>query len=91
MAGYTDLSKTFYELQDTWSKVRADVFSHLVAGGVIFGILGVSFPTVQLPTINPTAVMEDPLFKLLKETGFVFVFPLVPVIPIRFMPSKGRR
>ncbi len=79
MAGITDLSKTFYALQDTWSKVRADVISHGVVGVVLFALLGVSLPNVASFSIEPEQILKDSRFLLLKDTGLLFLLTLMPV------------
>jgi len=79
MAGFTDLSKNFYTLQDTWSKMRADVISHGVVGVVLFAFLGVSFPHVAFFSIEPAKILDDSRFLLLKDTGLFFLLTLIPV------------
>jgi hypothetical protein len=77
-----NIDQLYGSLQSTWDKIRADVFSHFLLFLVLFGLVGVTVPTMSLPKISAQQLMGNDWFELAKETNLLFLVPIAAIVLI---------
>jgi hypothetical protein len=80
MSTFSELKELYGGLEGTWSQSRAHVFSHVIAGFIIFVWCGVTFPAVALPQIDPAGISQSPWYGIAKDTGLIYVVLVVPLL-----------
>jgi hypothetical protein len=85
--GALDVTKAYESLQTLWTQIRADALSHLVVAFLVFRILGVTVPPIPWLHIDPDGVMENPYFRLAKESGLLLLVPLFAFLVIAVYAS----
>jgi len=80
MSALSDVEALYGSVRNTWAKSQAHVTAHLVLAGVVFGICGATIPRVSLPQLDPKQISGSEWFKLAKETGTIYLFPIIPIV-----------
>lgn len=82
MSVLSDVRDLYGTLESSWSRSQAHIFTHVLAGVIIFLLCGVTFPSITLPQFNPDQITQDAWFKLAKDTGLIYVALVIPLIVI---------
>jgi hypothetical protein len=67
-------------LRTTWSKVRLHAISHIVLNWMG----GISLSGFSLPQSNAHEIMKNQWYILAKDTGLVYVIPMLPIVVVSF-------
>ena len=80
MSVLSDVQALHGSVRSTWAKSQAHVTAHLVLAAVVFGLCGATVPRVSVPQLDPQQISGSEWFKLAKETGTIYLFPIIPIV-----------
>jgi hypothetical protein len=80
MSAVSDVKDLYGTLETTWTASRAHVVTHVVFTLIVFWLFHASLPRLSLPGVDANAITNNDWYKLVKETGLIYVVIVVPIV-----------
>jgi hypothetical protein len=80
MSAFSDVQELFGGLRTTWSESQGHIVSHAICTSMIFGLVGVTVPHVNLPNVSAKDIMDNDWYQLARGTGLIYLSVIIPLI-----------